>query len=141
MSTETNITAFYRIWDGVWHQPEETAAVIDNSFADDFAYRISSLEEPVNKVTFKQFVPGWQKAFPDGRMEILDITAGEDKVWCYWKSTGTHSEEYLGIPATGKQVDYKGVDIWRFTADGRVAECWVVPDVLSLLRQLGAIPQ
>ena len=126
MTSDDLIAAFKTIWDGVWHQPDITASTIADSFTDDYQFHISSLENPIDKPTFSQFVPGWQKAFPDGRMEILDITAEGNKVWCYWKSTGTHSEEYLGI--------------WRFNEDGRVAESWAVPDVLSLLRQLGAIP-
>lgn len=141
MSAETNKTAFHRIWDGTWHKPEETAQVIAESYTDDFAMHISSLPEPINKSTFSQFAAGWQKAFPDGRMEINDLVADGDRVWCYWTSTGTHSDVYLGVPATSKQVSYKGVDIWRFTADSKVAETWAVPDVLSLLRQLGAIQQ
>jgi len=141
MSASFNQTAFKEIWDKVWHQPKETHKVITESFTDDFVMHISSLAEPLNKSSFIQFVPGWQKAFPDGRMEIEDIIAAGDKVWCYWISTGTHSDAYLGVPATGKQVNYKGVDIWRFTDDGKVAECWTVPDVLSLLRQLGVIPE
>lgn len=140
MSTEANKAAFYQIWDGVWHKPEETPKVITDSYTDDFAMHISSLAEPIDKPTFSQFVAGWQKAFPDGRMEIDNIIADGDQVWCYWTSTGTHSNVYLEVPATGKQVNYKGIDIWRFTPNGKVAETWAVPDVLSLLRQLGVIP-
>lgn len=141
MSTAANKVTFQEIWDGTWHKPEETAKVIAQSYTDDFAMHISSLPEPINKSTFSQFAAGWQKAFPDGRMEIDDLIADGSKVWCYWTSTGTHSDVYLGIPSTGRQVNYKGVDIWRFTEDGKVAETWAVPDVLSLLRQLGAIQQ
>lgn len=139
MLTEANKAAFYQIWDGVWHKPQETPKVITESYTDDFAMHISSLAKPIDKPTFIQFVVGWQKAFPDGHMEIKDIIADKDKIWCYWTSTGLHLDTYLGVPATGKQVNYQGVDIWRFTADGKVAEIWAVPDVLSLLRQLGVI--
>ena len=131
---------FERIWDGVWHRPRETRRVITEWYTDDFLMHISSLPAPVNKPDWIEFVSGWQKAFPDGRMEILDMIADQERLWCYWVSTGTHSDVYLGVAPTGKKVEYKGVDIYRF-ADGKIAECWAVPDVLSLLRQLGAIPQ
>ena len=135
-----NHADFDRIWDGVWHQPRETRRVITEYFTDDFLMHISSLPAPVTKPDWIQFVAGWQKAFPDGRMEILDTIADAERLWCYWVSRGTHSDTYLGIPATGRKVEYKGVDIYRFE-QGKIAECWAVPDVLALLRQLGAIPQ
>lgn len=130
---------FRRIWDGVWHRSADSSNMIAESYADDFRLHISSLPEPLNRSGFAQLVAGWLKAFPDGRMEINDITAQGDKVWCYWTSTGTHSDTYLGVPRTGRPVRYQGLDIWRFRPDGKVAETWAVPDVLSLLRQLGTI--
>jgi predicted ester cyclase len=131
---------FERIWNGVWHQPIETRRVITECFTDDFLMHISSLPAPVTKPDWIGFVAGWQKAFPDGRMDILDLIADRERIWCYWVSRGTHSDIYLGIPATRRKVEYQGVDIYRF-AGGKIAEGWAVPDVLSLLRQLGAIPQ
>jgi hypothetical protein len=45
----------------------------------------------------------------------------------------------MGLPPTGKSITYNEIFIVRF-ADGRIAETWGVVDVLSQLRQLGAIP-
>ena len=45
----------------------------------------------------------------------------------------------MGIPPTGKSITYNEIFIARF-ADGRIAETWGVVDVLSQMRQLGAIP-
>jgi predicted ester cyclase len=129
------VARFQEIWDGVWHSPG-AASVIAESYTDDFRMHISSLAEPIDRTAFVSFVAGWQRAFPNGRMEIIDRIADGDRVWCYWLSTGTHRAEYLGIPETGRQVAYAGVDIYRFEGT-RIAECWAVPDVLTLLRQLG----
>jgi predicted ester cyclase len=38
--------------------------------------------------------------------------------------TGTHQGEFMGIPATGKQVTVKFMDMWR-VQDGRAVENWV----------------
>jgi steroid delta-isomerase-like uncharacterized protein len=130
---------FEDTWDGVWHRIGEAPSVIAARYSPKFQIHISSLPNPMGAQEFAQFVLGWQKAFPDGRMEILDMIHQEDKLWCYWVSTGTHSDVYLGIPATHRQVAYKGVDIYRYDS-GKIAECWAVPDVFALLRQLGAIP-
>ena len=45
----------------------------------------------------------------------------------------------MGIPATGRPVSIRVIDIVRFD-DGRIAEHWNVGDVAGLLHQLGALP-
>jgi predicted ester cyclase len=45
----------------------------------------------------------------------------------------------MGVPPTGKCVTYHEIFIFRFL-NGRIAETWGVVDVLSQMRQLGAIP-
>jgi hypothetical protein len=79
-------------------------------------------------------------AFPDLRMTIQDMAADGDKVWTRKTATGTHQGELLGIPATGKRVAWKVIDVVTYK-DGKVIEHWVVADALSLMQQLGAVPQ
>jgi predicted ester cyclase len=47
----------------------------------------------------------------------------------------------MGIPATGKVVDMQAIDILRFGDDGLVHEHWGVIDVMSMMQQLGVVPQ
>jgi predicted SnoaL-like aldol condensation-catalyzing enzyme len=79
-------------------------------------------------------------AFPDLRMTIQDMAADGDKVWTRKTATGTHQGELLGVPATGKRVAWKVIDVVTYK-DGKVIEHWVVADTLSLMQQLGAVPQ
>ena len=44
----------------------------------------------------------------------------------------------MGLQPTGKSVTYNEIFIFRFLK-GRIAETWGVVDVLSQMRQLGAI--
>jgi steroid delta-isomerase-like uncharacterized protein len=78
-------------------------------------------------------------AFPDLRMTIQDMAADGDKVWTRKTATGTHRGELLGIPATGKLVSGKVIDVVTYK-NGKVTEHWVVADTLSLMQQLGAVP-
>lgn len=78
-------------------------------------------------------------AYPDLHVAIEDLIAEGDKVVSRNVVTGTHQGEYMGIPPTGKSVTYNEIFIFRFVS-GRVAETWGVIDVLSQLKQLGAIP-
>ena len=45
------------------------------------------------------------------------------------------------MPATGKSVDVQLVDIIRFGEDGRAREHWGVFDQLTMMQQLGLIPE
>jgi predicted ester cyclase len=56
-----------------------------------------------------------------------------------WLAHGTHTGEFQGIPPTGKQGRFMGIDIDRI-ANGKVVECWPSADELGLLQQLGVIP-
>jgi predicted ester cyclase len=52
---------------------------------------------------------------------------------------GTHSDEFWGVPATGKRIDLEVIDIFR-VAGGRLAEHWAQLDIMAVLRQIGAVP-
>jgi len=52
---------------------------------------------------------------------------------------GTHTKEFMGVPATGKDVSISGVNIFRISG-GKIVEHWVNYDALGLMQQIGAIP-
>ena len=79
------------------------------------------------------------RACPDLHVELEDVIAEGDRVVGRDVVTGTHRSEFMGIPPTGKAVTYNEIFIARFL-NGRIAETWGVVDVLSQMRQLGAIP-
>ena len=80
-----------------------------------------------------------KEAFPDVRMTVRDLIVDGDRAVWRWTFTGTHRGEFAGIPATGRSVEYDGVSIERMR-DGKIAERWDFPDLLTALRQLGALP-
>jgi len=62
-----------------------------------------------------------------------------DKVAVRRSYEGTHRAELLGIPATGKRLQFGGISIFRL-ANGRIAEHWEQLDRLALMQQLGVVP-
>ena len=88
---------------------------------------------------FKQFQSEIRTGFPDLRFTIDNLIAEDDRVSYRYILLGTHRGEYMGVPATGKQVTMTGMGILRI-ARGKIAEGWFVPDLLGLLQQLGALP-
>ncbi len=79
-------------------------------------------------------------AFPDMRMAVEDTVAEGDKVVARVRYTGTQRGDFQGMPASGKAVDAQLIDIFRFDADGRIAEHWGVMDLMAMMQQLGVVP-
>jgi steroid delta-isomerase-like uncharacterized protein len=76
--------------------------------------------------------------FPDYQTAIDDLIAEDDKVVARITMSGTHTGNFMGIPATGKQVVFTGIYIARI-ADGKIVEHWGEEDGVSLLIQLGVL--
>lgn len=87
------------------------------------------------KQAFSAFAP----AFSNSQLSIDDMIAEGDKVASRVTQRATHTGDFQGIPATGKQVTQTGIDFLRI-AGGKVVERWGEFDNLGLLQQLGAIP-
>jgi steroid delta-isomerase-like uncharacterized protein len=75
---------------------------------------------------------------PDFKTEVQDLIAEGDKVVARVIMTGTHTGDFWGIPATGRQVEFTGVYVVRI-ANGKIVEHWGEEDGVSLLQQLGVL--
>ncbi len=87
----------------------------------------------------KQFIREMRSGFPDGRITVDDVVSERDRLAVRWTFRGTHTGDWQGLPATGRPVEFAGFDIFRLE-DGRFAEVWHLEDMLTMLRQVGAIP-
>jgi steroid delta-isomerase-like uncharacterized protein len=74
-------------------------------------------------------------AFPDFQTVIEDLIAEDDKVAARIRMTGTQRGEFMGIPPTGRRVEFTGIYIVRIQ-DGMIVEHWGQEDVASLMEQL-----
>lgn len=77
--------------------------------------------------------------FSDQRWEIHEMIAEDDTVVVHATHHGRHTGDLMGIPPTGREVAYQYVHFLRFR-DGKAAEHWSVRDDMTLMRQLGVIP-
>ena len=109
---------------------------MDDLMADDFVEHeeIPGLEP--TKEGVKSFFRMQLAAFPDLRMQVEDVVADGHKVVARVRFTGTHTGDFMDMPATGRSVDAQLVDIFRFDDDGRVSEHWGVMDQLTMMQQL-----
>ena len=89
-------------------------------------------------VGFKTFFNDWFRAIPDFKYTLKKIIANGEYVWVYGTYSGTHTSDWLGIPATNTHYDFDAVDIFRIS-NGMLAEHWDVMDIYGLFKQLGTI--
>lgn len=79
------------------------------------------------------------KIFSDWRHEVLEQFTDGDYVISRIAGHGRHTGEFLGIPATDKDVTMEGIAIHRIV-DGKIVEHWSQVDALGMLMQLGVVP-
>jgi predicted ester cyclase/ketosteroid isomerase-like protein len=132
-----NEAAFQRIVDDGLNGRK--AAVFDELFAATMVDHDLPPGTPPGPGGSKAKIASFIAAFPDIRFTFESEVASGDKIAGRGYFTGTHKGPFAGIPATGKQVKVRFMDLWRFE-DGKVVEYWGQPDVMGLMQQLGAVP-
>jgi steroid delta-isomerase-like uncharacterized protein len=115
------------------------ADVLDELLTDDFVEHNPMPGTAPDRQGFKELIHSLHTGFPDFHTDVLDQIAEGDRVVERWTVDGTHQGEFMGIPATGRRVHFEGMDISRLQ-DGRLVEHWTQMDALTMMQQLGAIP-
>ncbi|WP_203337684.1 ester cyclase [Nocardioides limicola] len=114
-------------------------AVIDELVSDDVVSYDPAFPEPVRgKAAYRAVCEEFAKVFPELHITIEEQIADGDTVVTRWSATGRQGGELFGVPATGKQVSFTGVDIHR-VLDGKIIEEHGQWDTLGLMRQLGVV--
>lgn len=122
MTTENNKDLAVKAFDALNKQdPAGLAAVFSPKWAAEFT----------------RMLPGVYALWSGHHIELTDLIAEDDKVWCRLRTSGTHAGEWMGIPPTGRQWTNTGTWFFR-VSDGRIVEVEWKMDELNLLRQLGA---
>ena len=78
----------------------------------------------------------FRQAFPDWRMDLIQLVAEGDTVVARFKCNGTHKGSWHDDDPTGKKMSVDEVFFFRFT-DGRINDMWAIEDTWTRKRQLG----
>lgn len=81
------------------------------------------------------------RAFPDFKMEILDVMSNGEKAAVRWRAVGRFDGEgaFEGILPNGAAVDVQGCDVLTIR-DGRIQHNDAYMNGAEMARQLGALP-
>ena len=137
MSTEQNKILARRWLEEVINRMN--LAAVDELFATNLVDRAVPPGLAPDIESLKQLVSAYFNAFPDLQVTIEDTIAEGDKVMTPLTWRGTHRGELMGMPPTGKQVAFSGMESYRI-ADGKIVEIWAYSDNLGMFQQLGVIP-
>ena len=120
--------------------PEENKALVrrlSDAFNDQDLGAFDEILSPELSQEWKDALPGIYQTFAGHHIDITDLIAEHDKVVARVATRGSHSGEFEGVPATGKQWKNVGVFFIR-VENGKVAELETLFDVLGHLKHLGA---
>jgi steroid delta-isomerase-like uncharacterized protein len=116
------------------HDPD----LVDGFVATD--YRNHNVFVDDGREANRRFWTGFFTALPDLTATMEDLVVSGDRVVGRFVYRGTHRGEFMGIPASGRPVEMRSIDIWR-VADGMFVEHWDELNTLELLQQMGALGQ
>lgn len=75
-------------------------------------------------------------AVPDSRHTIETQVNEGDMIASVCTVTGTQTGPFFDVPPTGREVSYIVLMVDRIR-DGLIVQHWALPDILSILRQVG----
>lgn len=139
MSVEQNKAIIRRVFKEVFVEGDKTAA--NELYAPSYIHHDPSLP-PAIQASREAYIQGldvFHQAFPNFVMTCEILLAEGDKVAAFWVFQGVNTGEFMGIPATGREVKINGSAIYRLEND-RLVEGWNVYDALGMLQQLGVAP-
>jgi steroid delta-isomerase-like uncharacterized protein len=115
------------------HDPD----LVDRFVATDYVNHNAFV--PDGREANRSFWAGFFTALQDLTATVEDVVISGDRVVGRFVYRGTHGGEFMGIPATGRQVEMRSIDIWR-VEDGMFAEHCDELNTLQVLQQMGALP-
>lgn len=135
--SEKNETIVRRFYEALFIGGTINTTAIDGYLTDDFV----SHDLPGGldgREGYKKYVGMLVASFSElTPIEASDMIVEGDKVVVRWSRSARHCDEFMGLPASDRQVTVKGVDIFRL-ADGKIAELWQEIDIIGLLQQICA---
>ena len=114
--------------------------VVEELVADGCLVHGWGRERRVSLDEARKAVQGFRVPFPDWKVTVDQLIAEGDLVASELTITGTQSGQFRRFAPTGKEVKFSGFFIDR-VVDGKIVEMWHKPDFLTMLIQIGAVPE
>ena len=134
-NTATVLYFAHKFWN------EHNVAAFDSTHSVDIMDHDPAIPgHPLSYNMYKHVGLLYLAAYPDFCVTVDSIIAEGDKVAVRWTVNGTHLGTLMGIPPTGRSVEFTGATIHRI-ADGKIVESWWSYDALGMMQQITAPPE
>lgn len=84
----------------------------------------------------KQHIVDAETGFPHYELIAEDLIAEGNKVVVRFNLHATHQGNFMGIAATGKEINVPGIIIYSID-EGKIIEHWMQIDSMAMMQQLG----
>jgi len=138
MSAQENKAAVLRTLDEVFTRKNPDAIL--EADAEDVVLHAAGFPEPVvGRQAVRDWAANHLAAF-ETQVTVQDAIAEGELVALRSTMRLIHRGEYLGIPATGRELSFTQMEMVRF-AGGQIQETWVSLDTQGVMQQLGVLPK
>jgi steroid delta-isomerase-like uncharacterized protein len=139
MTPEEMKSAVLKANEDFWHKRD-----LDEAYrivADEIVFHRPPFPSAVGKEVNRKGDEGMLAAFTETQSTIHELVVEGDTAVAHWTWQAVHTGTLptMGIPPTGKQVQFSGCSIYHFK-DGKIVEQWEYGDMLGFMQQIGVIP-
>ena len=134
--TPDDVRAF--VQDHAEHWASRDAALLAADHAENGVVESPTTGTHHGRHQIEQSYERWFDAFPDLEFTIENVVADHDQAAVFFCLTGTHQSTFLGLPATGKRIEFRGVLLERFES-GQLVHERRIHDFTGLMVRLGVL--
>jgi SnoaL-like polyketide cyclase len=102
---------------------------------DERPLKRARIENPERRAMSRSYLGGISNV----DFKVMGQLAQTDTAASRWEVIATHSGELLGVPATGREIEFAGMTVVKF-ADDMATEEWTYWDLPHLMEQIGLKP-
>ena len=137
MNTEPNKATMEKFVEFINTASEQLAAEL---IAEDAVFFVPGRPDPLRgPAGYMNIIGMMRSGFPDITWTLDETIAEDDRVAARFTMRGTHQGSFFGVPPSGKKIEVRAMNFYRFS-NGQIVEEFGQPDLLSLMQQIGAIP-
>ena len=133
MTKEANLAATER-----WGASAGRYEVLNEILAPNFVDHDAAPDQGPGIDGLNNFFQKMRSAFPDLKVEPVEVVATDDHVAMRYTISGTHRGDFQGVAPTGKTFKVAALQLARFE-NGQCVERWGSTDELGMMKQLGIL--
>lgn len=111
------------------------ATLVDQALAPDWE-AIPALRTGPGPQGWKSSITHLRGVFTELSVTIEDVVVSGDRAAVRSVNRGIHTGELLGVPGTGKRIEFRATDIHRLDND-RIVQTWHLEDYFGIATQIG----